>query len=104
MSTGVAAGLLPGLAALRRRDVPAIRGDVLAGVTVAAYLVPQVLAYAEVAGLVAVTALGRPPTCCRGGDAGDSTPSDVAGGWRTEPTPCWSPAATAWSASYPRAT
>ena len=57
MSTGVAAGLRPGLAALRRRDLPAVRGDVLAGVTVAAYLVPQVLAYAEVAGLAAVTGL-----------------------------------------------
>jgi sulfate permease, SulP family len=57
MRTGVAAGLRPGLAALRRRDLPAVRGDVLAGVTVAAYLVPQVLAYAEVAGLAAVTGL-----------------------------------------------
>jgi sulfate permease, SulP family len=57
MSTGLAAGLRPGLAALRRRDLPAVRGDVLAGITVAAYLVPQVLAYAEVAGLAAVTGL-----------------------------------------------
>jgi SulP family sulfate permease len=57
MTTGVAAGLRPGLAALRRRDLPAVRSDVLAGVTVAAYLVPQVLAYAEVAGLAAVTGL-----------------------------------------------
>ena len=57
MSLGVAAGLRPGLAALRRRDLPAVRGAVLAGVTVAAYLVPQVLAYAEVAGLAAVTGL-----------------------------------------------
>ena len=57
MSTGVAAGLRPGLTALRRRDLPALRGDVLAGVTVAAYLVPQVLAYAEVAGLAAVAGL-----------------------------------------------
>ena len=57
MSTGVAAGLRPGLSALRQRDLPAVRGDVLAGVTVAAYLVPQVLAYAEVAGLAAVTGL-----------------------------------------------
>ena len=57
MSTVVAAGLRPGLAALRRRDLPAVRGDVLAGVTVAAYLVPQVLAYAEVAGLAAIAGL-----------------------------------------------
>ena len=33
------------------------RGDVWAGVTVAAYLLPQVMAYAEVAGLPAVTGL-----------------------------------------------
>jgi SulP family sulfate permease len=32
-------------------------GDLLAGVTVAAYLVPQVMAYAEVAGLPAITGL-----------------------------------------------
>ena len=35
----------------------AARGDPLAGVTVAAYLVPQVMAYAEVAGLPAITGL-----------------------------------------------
>ena len=34
-----------------------LRGDVLAGVTVAAYLIPQVMAYAEVAGLPAVVGL-----------------------------------------------
>jgi SulP family sulfate permease len=34
-----------------------LRGDVLAGVTVAAYLIPQVMAYAEVAGLAAVVGL-----------------------------------------------
>lgn len=34
-----------------------LRGDVVAGLTVAAYLVPQVMAYAEVAGLPAVTGL-----------------------------------------------
>jgi high affinity sulfate transporter 1 len=34
-----------------------LRGDVLAGVTVAAYLVPQVMAYATVAGLPAVAGL-----------------------------------------------
>lgn len=53
----VAVGLRPGLMALRRRDGPAIRSDVFAGVTVAAYLVPQVLAYAEVAGLAPVAGL-----------------------------------------------
>ena len=34
-----------------------LRGDLVAGVTVAAYLVPQVMAYAAVAGLPAVTGL-----------------------------------------------
>jgi len=49
--------LLPGLARLRHYQRPWLRGDVLAGVTVAAYLVPQVMAYAEVAGLPAVVGL-----------------------------------------------
>ena len=34
-----------------------LRGDVLAGVTVTAYLIPQVMAYAELAGLPPVTGL-----------------------------------------------
>ena len=34
-----------------------LRGDLLAGVTVTAYLVPQVMAYAELAGLPAATGL-----------------------------------------------
>lgn len=34
-----------------------LRGDVLAGVTVTAYLIPQVMAYAEVAGLPAIVGL-----------------------------------------------
>ena len=34
-----------------------LRGDLVAGVTVAAYLIPQVMAYAEVAGLPPVTGL-----------------------------------------------
>ena len=42
---------------LRHYDRTWLRGDVLAGVTVAAYLVPQVLAYAGVAGLPPVTGL-----------------------------------------------
>ncbi|MCW2812445.1 MAG: Sulfate permease, partial [Friedmanniella sp.] len=48
---------LPGVVVLRayRRDW--LRGDLLAGVTVAAYLVPQVMAYAEVAGLPAAAGL-----------------------------------------------
>jgi sulfate permease, SulP family len=36
---------------------PWLRGDVLAGVTVTAYLIPQVMAYAELAGLPPVTGL-----------------------------------------------
>ena len=54
---GPAPALRPGLLALRRRDRTLLAGDLLAGVTVAAYLVPQVLAYAQVAGLSAITGL-----------------------------------------------
>jgi SulP family sulfate permease len=49
--------LLPGLARLRHYKRSWLRYDVLAGVTVAAYLIPQVMAYAEVAGLPAVVGL-----------------------------------------------
>ena len=49
--------LLPGLARLRRYQGTWLRGDLVAGVTVAAYLVPQCMAYAEVAGLPAVVGL-----------------------------------------------
>ncbi|MEU5536188.1 sulfate permease [Streptomyces sp. NPDC020362] len=45
----------PGALPVRRRDW--LRGDLLAGVTVAAYLVPQVMAYAGVAGLPPVAGL-----------------------------------------------
>jgi len=48
---------LPGLAQLRRYRRSWLRYDVLAGVTVAAYLIPQVMAYAQVAGLPAVVGL-----------------------------------------------
>lgn len=48
---------LPGLVVLRGYDRAWLRGDVLGGVTVAAYLVPQVMAYAAVAGLPPVTGL-----------------------------------------------
>ncbi len=51
------AGLLPGLALLRAYQRPWLRGDVLAGVTVAAYLIPQVMAYAGLAGLQPVVGL-----------------------------------------------
>ena len=43
--------LLPGLHDLRSYERSWLRGDILAGLTVAAYLVPQVMAYAAIAGL-----------------------------------------------------
>ncbi|UXY26270.1 SulP family inorganic anion transporter [Streptomyces sp. HUAS TT20] len=48
---------VPGLAVLLRYRRSWLRGDLLAGATVAAYLVPQVMAYAGVAGLPPVTGL-----------------------------------------------
>ncbi|HCU97341.1 MAG TPA: sodium-independent anion transporter [Actinobacteria bacterium] len=48
---------VPGLATVRSYRRSWLRGDLVAGVTVAAYLVPQVMAYAEVAGLPPVTGL-----------------------------------------------
>jgi high affinity sulfate transporter 1 len=47
----------PGLTQFRGYQRAWLRGDVLAGVTVAAYLVPQVMAYATVAGLEPVAGL-----------------------------------------------
>ncbi len=47
----------PGIANLREYQRSWLRGDVLAGVTVAAYLIPQVMAYASVAKLPPVTGL-----------------------------------------------
>lgn len=52
-----AGGLAPGLAHLSGYRRGWLRRDVLAGVTVAAYLVPQVMAYAELAGLPPVVGL-----------------------------------------------
>jgi SulP family sulfate permease len=49
--------LLPGVDRLRHYDRAWLGGDLLAGATVAAYLIPQVMAYAQVAGLPAVTGL-----------------------------------------------
>ena len=49
--------ILPGLAQFRGYQRGWLRGDLLAGVTVAAYLVPQVMAYATVAGLPPVVGL-----------------------------------------------
>ncbi|AOP45800.1 SulP family inorganic anion transporter [Streptomyces lydicus] len=48
---------VPGLAVFRAYRRNWLRGDLLAGVTVAAYLVPQVMAYASVAGLPPVVGL-----------------------------------------------
>ena len=42
--------MLPGLSQFRDYRRGWLRGDILAGLTVAAYLVPQVMAYAELAG------------------------------------------------------
>ncbi|MCX2934165.1 solute carrier family 26 protein [Mycobacterium sp. CVI_P3] len=47
----------PGLAQFRDYRRAWLRGDVVAGLTVAAYLIPQVMAYATVAGLPAVVGL-----------------------------------------------
>ena len=47
----------PGVAQFRGYQRSWLRGDVMAGVTVAAYLVPQVMAYATVAGLEPVVGL-----------------------------------------------
>ena len=52
-----ARSLVPGLVALGRYQRGWLRGDLLAGITVAAYLIPQVLAYATVAGLPPVAGL-----------------------------------------------
>ena len=48
---------IPGIAQLRNYERVWLRGDLVAGVTVAAYLVPQVMAYASLAGLPAVVGL-----------------------------------------------
>jgi len=56
----------PGLGTLRGYQRAWLRGDLIAGVTVAAYLVPQVMAYAALAGLPPVTGLwaALPPLAC----------------------------------------
>ncbi len=48
---------LPGLAVLTAYDRRWLRPDIIAGLTVSAYLVPQVMAYAEIAGLPPVVGL-----------------------------------------------
>ncbi|MGX1371599.1 SulP family sulfate permease [Streptomyces canus] len=54
---GLAGRLLPGAVTLLGYRRAWLRGDLLAGLTVAAYLVPQVMAYAGVAGLPPVAGL-----------------------------------------------
>ncbi|MEU7875402.1 sulfate permease [Dactylosporangium sp. NPDC049140] len=49
--------LVPGIAPLRGYRRSWLRGDALAGLTIAAYLVPQVMAYATLAGLPPVAGL-----------------------------------------------
>ncbi len=51
------ARLLPGAWRLRHYDRSWLRGDLIGGLAVAAYLVPQVMAYSELAGLSAVQGL-----------------------------------------------
>ncbi|MFZ0833404.1 MAG: sulfate permease [Mycobacterium sp.] len=51
------AGVAPGLVQFRGYQRKWLRGDVLAGLTVAAYLVPQVMAYGSLAGLQPVAGL-----------------------------------------------
>jgi high affinity sulfate transporter 1 len=55
--TAAGTRLLPGVAVLAGYRRAWLRGDLLAGVTVAAYLVPQVMAYAGLAGLPPVAGL-----------------------------------------------
>jgi sulfate permease, SulP family len=59
-------GSAPGLSTLRGYQRAWLRGDLIAGVTVAAYLIPQVMAYAGLAGLPPVTGLwaALPPLAC----------------------------------------
>jgi len=57
MSGSRVTAVLPGLSQFRDYRRGWLRGDILAGLTVAAYLVPQVMAYAEVAGLPPVAGL-----------------------------------------------
>lgn len=58
--------LVPGVAALRGYDRAWLRADVVAGLVLAAILVPQGMAYAELAGLPAVTGLYTTMACLVG--------------------------------------
>jgi hypothetical protein len=54
---GMSVSLLPGLRRLRAYQPSWLRSDVLAGVIVAAYLVPQCMAYGELAGVAPIAGL-----------------------------------------------
>src|SRR4029078_7420605 len=58
--------LVPGVAALRGYQRAWLRSDVVAGLVLAAILVPQGMAYAELAGLPAVTGLYTTIACLVG--------------------------------------
>ena len=49
--------LVPGVLIMRNYQREWIKGDVIAGITVAAYLIPQVMAFASIVGLPAVVGL-----------------------------------------------
>ena len=107
--SGITMSILPGLAQFRGYQREWLRGDLLAGVTVAAYLVPQVMAYATVAGLppvvglwaalvpLAVYACARLVTPAVGRAGVDHRTDDGDGAWRRwrratpAATPRWPP-------------
>jgi high affinity sulfate transporter 1 len=58
--------VLPGLKSLRGYDRPTLRSDLVAGLVLTALLVPQGMAYAELAGLPAITGLYTSILCLVG--------------------------------------
>jgi len=91
MRVGGLARFMPGVSSLRHYQRAWLRGDVIAGVTVAAYLVPQVMAYSEVAGLAPVAG----PWAIMGSllvysvfGSGCCALSAGPGGWVSSPTCC----------------
>src|SRR6187431_2685959 len=57
---------MPGIQLIRKYPGPSVRPDLVAGVVLAAILVPQGMAYAELAGLPAVTGLYTTIACLVG--------------------------------------
>ncbi|MCP4084549.1 MAG: SulP family inorganic anion transporter [Actinomycetia bacterium] len=51
------AGWFPGITRLRRQERGSVRGDIVAGLVLSALLLPQGMAYAQLAGLPAITGL-----------------------------------------------